>query len=76
VRDGGTSTFLAGDTSYSQQLLLDGGLDGVAGDEDQARQTTQNILQYLRTESAIYLPSHDTEAADRLAQKDVVSFPA
>ncbi len=60
------SYFLAGDTSYTQQLLLEKQIDGVSPDEDTARQTMQKILDYAGEHRTIYLPSHDPEAVQRL----------
>ena len=41
---GSPSLFLAGDTSYNQQLLIAGKVDGVSPDEDVARQTLSRIM--------------------------------
>lgn len=65
--------FLAGDTSYTQQLLLEKQIDGVSPDEDTARQTMQKILDYAEERPTIYLPSHDPEAVERLEEKVTVS---
>ena len=66
VQDGSVSTFLAGDTSYTQKLLLDGVVDGVSGNDKVAQQTIQRIQKYLNSVPTIYLPSHDSEAVTRL----------
>lgn len=60
------SYFLAGDTSYTQQLLLEKQIDGVTPDEAIARQTMQKILDYAGERPTVYLPSHDPEAVQRL----------
>jgi glyoxylase-like metal-dependent hydrolase (beta-lactamase superfamily II) len=73
VKEGSTSTFLAGDTSYTQQLLLDGVVDGVSESDDAAKQTIGRIQMYLSSVPTIYLPSHDPEAVTRLENKSVVS---
>jgi len=66
VQDGSVGTFLAGDTSYTQKLLLDGVVDGVSGNDKVAQQTIQRIQKYLNSVPTIYLPSHDSEAVTRL----------
>jgi N-acyl homoserine lactone hydrolase len=43
VQDGGTAYFLAGDTSYNEQLMLAGKLDGVSADEQVSRATLDAI---------------------------------
>ena len=72
VQDGSTSTFLAGDTSYTQQLLLDGVVDGVSESDDAAKQTIGHIQTYLTSVPTIYLPSHDPESVTRLENGTVV----
>ena len=76
VQEGSVSTFLAGDTSYTQQLLLDGVVDGVSGSDAQAQQTIQRIQNYLYSVPTIYLPSHDPEAVTRLTNRSVVPVPS
>jgi len=41
----------------------------VSSDEDTARQTVQNILDYAGERPTIYLPSHDPAAVQRLEDK-------
>jgi glyoxylase-like metal-dependent hydrolase (beta-lactamase superfamily II) len=74
VNDGSESTFLAGDTSYTQQLLLDGVVDGVSESDEVAIQTIQCIQRYLHSVPTIYLPSHDPEAVTRLKNHAVASW--
>jgi glyoxylase-like metal-dependent hydrolase (beta-lactamase superfamily II) len=69
----GLSLFFAGDASYTQQLLLDQIVDGVAQDEAKSRQTLKLILQYVQEFPTVYLPSHDPDAALRLAERSIVS---
>ena len=64
---GEPSIFIAGDTSYTQELLEQGVVDGVSPDEDVARQTNQRILALAREQPIVYLPSHDPNSANRLA---------
>jgi N-acyl homoserine lactone hydrolase len=61
------SYFLAGDASYTQELMLREQIDGVATDRQTARQTLKNIHAFCRTTPTVYLPSHDPDTPDRLA---------
>ncbi len=63
---GTLSVLLAGDTSYTQDLLLAGKVDGVSPNEELARQTLRNIRELARQQPLVYLPSHDTESELRL----------
>lgn len=63
--------FFAGDASYSQQLMLDQAIDGVAPKERLARETLRRIAQYVEEQPTVYLPSHDPEAARRLKDRTV-----
>ena len=76
VKDGNESIFLAGDTSYTQQLLLNGVIDGVSESDEVARKTIQRIQKYLHSVQTIYLPSHDPEAVTRLTNHAIVSGPS
>lgn len=58
--------FLAGDTSYTQQLLLDRKVDGVSPDEEVSLNTIQKIIEYGENRPTIYLPTHDPESGKRL----------
>ena len=70
------SIFIAGDTSYTEELLKQGVVDGVSPDEAVARQTNQRILALARERPLVYLPSHDPESADRLARLAALTPPA
>jgi glyoxylase-like metal-dependent hydrolase (beta-lactamase superfamily II) len=72
VRDGDPAFFLAGDTSYTEQTLVENAVDGVSPDEHVARETQRQILAYARDVPMVYLPSHDPAAAARLAARQVV----
>jgi N-acyl homoserine lactone hydrolase len=67
--------FLAGDTSYTQRLMLEEAVDGVAPDEQVSRQTLQRIHAYTQQVPTVYLPSHDPEARARLVHRQTVLFP-
>jgi glyoxylase-like metal-dependent hydrolase (beta-lactamase superfamily II) len=68
VVQGDPSVFIAGDTSYTQELLQGHVVDGVSPDEDVARTTIERILALGRERPLVYLPSHDPLSADRLAR--------
>lgn len=73
LKNEGRSILLAGDTSYTEQYLLDQVMDGVSPDEQAARQTLQRLLSYLQATPTIYLPSHDPESAQRLTARQVTN---
>jgi N-acyl homoserine lactone hydrolase len=75
VREEGLSIFLAGDTSYTEHLMLEQAVDGVSANEQAARQTLKRIQTYAHTTPTVYLPSHDPEAKERLSQRQIVLFP-
>ena len=75
VRLAEVTYFLAGDTSYTQALMLEGAVDGVAPDEDAARDTLRRIRALARQEPLVYLPTHDPEAAKRLLTTQTVPAP-
>lgn len=66
VKADGISYFLAGDTTYTQDLLLERHPDGVSPDAEVAIRTMDKVLRYAKTEPTIYLPSHDPLCRDRL----------
>jgi glyoxylase-like metal-dependent hydrolase (beta-lactamase superfamily II) len=75
VREGGTTLFLAGDTSYSQELMLQQRVDGLSPDEETARKTLRQVLRFVSQQPTVYLPAHDPQSAARLSNREVVSAP-
>jgi N-acyl homoserine lactone hydrolase len=73
VEEDDQSVFLAGDTSYSQSLMVDGAIDGVTPDVRGARETLDRIREFTRLQPVVYLPSHDPEAGERLAARATVT---
>lgn len=69
VERGDHALFLAGDAAYSQDLLLRDAIDGVGPDPAAQRETHRRILEFAKRVPAIFLPSHDPEAAYRLEHK-------
>ena len=70
--EGPCSVFFAGDASYTQDLMLEGAVDGVAPDERAARDTLGRIGEFTRRRPTVYLPAHDGEAASRLDARQAV----
>jgi len=68
VEDGDTAVFIAGDASYSEATMLAGAIDGVSDDEGQARATLAAIRAFAEARPTVYLPAHDPDAAERLAE--------
>jgi glyoxylase-like metal-dependent hydrolase (beta-lactamase superfamily II) len=64
--------FLAGDASYTQDLMLAEHIDGVSNDRQTARLTLKRVHAFCRLTPTVYLPSHDPEVPDRLANRQLV----
>ena len=73
VEEEGRSLFLAGDTSYSEALMVEGAVDGVALDVSAARETLDRIRELARQRPVVYLPAHDPNTPERLESRQVVS---
>jgi N-acyl homoserine lactone hydrolase len=69
VEDGDHAVFLAGDSSYTEDALLRGVVDGVGPDEAAERLTHERIRAYAAQAPTVYLPTHDPETAARLAER-------
>jgi N-acyl homoserine lactone hydrolase len=72
VQDGDHSVFLAGDSSYTQDALLGGVVDGVGPDEAAERLTHERILAYAAETPTVYLPAHDPETQGRLGARQTI----
>jgi glyoxylase-like metal-dependent hydrolase (beta-lactamase superfamily II) len=66
VVDGSPAIFLAGDASYTEELLVARRLDGVSPNGQFALQTMDRILSFATERPLVYLPSHDPDAENRL----------
>jgi len=73
VQDGDMAFFLAGDASYSEDLMLSGKIDGVSADEHVAFATLAAIKRFTQGHATVYLPTHDPESATRLTNRSVVA---
>ena len=74
VEEDDRSVFIAGDSSYTEELMLRGAVDGVAPDESAARLTLERIRAYAAATPTVYLPSHDPASAARLSERRVVEL--
>lgn len=64
--------FLAGDTSYTEQLLLDKRVDGVSLRPRRSRRTLERIRRFAMEQPVVYLPSHDPQSVLRLQTQQVL----
>ena len=72
VDDGDVSILLAGDTSYTQDLMVAGKLDGVNSNAAVTAATLSTIQQFARQRPTVYLPTHDPDSGGRFASRQVV----
>ena len=73
VKVDGISYFIAGDTSYIEELLLERHPDGVSPNVEAAIGSMDKILRYAEAEPTVYLPSHDPLSGDRLRHNQIVT---
>jgi glyoxylase-like metal-dependent hydrolase (beta-lactamase superfamily II) len=73
VDRGDHHVLLCGDASYDLAQLLDRHVDGVSPDAGVALATIDTILAHARSHPTVILPSHDPDAARRLAAVEVSS---
>jgi len=66
VETGDAFVIIAGDASYTQQLMLEGQVDGVAPDPSASRATHARLRAMVAERSATYLPTHELESVARL----------
>jgi glyoxylase-like metal-dependent hydrolase (beta-lactamase superfamily II) len=66
---------LGGDSSYSEQQLLDLHPDGVSVSPRAAVTSMRTIIAHARRHPTVYLPSHDPDAAARLSERRVLATP-
>jgi glyoxylase-like metal-dependent hydrolase (beta-lactamase superfamily II) len=72
-RPGEPDLLLAGDASFTEQVMLDGVVDGVAIDARAARETLARLQRHTRSRPTVYLPAHDPRSADRFAAGQTVA---
>ena len=76
LEEGDKSILFAGDTSYTEQLMIEGKVDGVSPDVDAARLSLSRIQEFVKQRDVVYLPSHDPDSAQRLAERRTVPAPS
>jgi len=76
VRDEDVTYFLAGDTSYTDESLLEKQADGVSPSKSVTLNTFDKILEFCRSEPTVYLPTHDPKSTERLERKETLSADA
>jgi N-acyl homoserine lactone hydrolase len=69
VEDGDHAVMIAGDSSYSEELMLRGIVDGVSPDEAVAQLTHERIRAFAAQTPTVYLVAHDPETPVRLAER-------
>jgi N-acyl homoserine lactone hydrolase len=72
VEDRDHTVFLGGDSSYTQDLMLRGIVDGVGADEEAERLTHERIRVFAAENPTVYLVAHDPDSAARLAERQLV----
>lgn len=72
IDEGDHRVLLAGDTSYTEDLLLRGVIDGVGPDEQGERIAHQRVRAYAATHPTVYLVAHDPGTGVRLAERRVL----
>lgn len=75
VREEHLSILLAGDASYTEELMLEQVIDGVSFNEQVSLQTLRRIREYVRAFPTVYLPSHDAASVERLSLRQTVQLP-
>jgi glyoxylase-like metal-dependent hydrolase (beta-lactamase superfamily II) len=68
-----TWVLLAGDTSYTEALMVAGKVDGVSPDATVSRATLSAIRRFTLERRTGYLPTHDPDSGARLAARQVVT---
>jgi glyoxylase-like metal-dependent hydrolase (beta-lactamase superfamily II) len=68
VRHAGVNYFLAGDTTYTEQALLERQVDGISPRPGRSLRTIDRILAYAAAQPTVYLPTHDPASVRRLAE--------
>ena len=72
LRRGGISYIFAGDAVYNQGQLLAGELAGAHMDARRAADSIERLRAFIRNNPTVLLPSHDPDAARRLAENEIV----
>ena len=68
--DGERRIVFVGDAAYSQENLLAGRVDGISPKAAIARDTMARLAALAAERPTVLLPTHDPDAADRLARNE------
>ena len=68
VRMGEELVILAGDASYTEQLMLETRPDGVTRHPRTAAHTLRDLRELCHRQPTVYLPTHDPDSVERLAR--------
>lgn len=72
IDDEGRHVIIAGDATDSLEQLRSVRVDAIAPKPAVHRATMERILTHAHTHPTVYLPSHDPEAAERLARGELI----
>jgi glyoxylase-like metal-dependent hydrolase (beta-lactamase superfamily II) len=73
VDDGDHSVLLAGDASYTQELMLRGIVDGVSPSDAVARLTHERIRAFAASTPLVYAVAHDPDTGARIAHRQTIA---
>jgi glyoxylase-like metal-dependent hydrolase (beta-lactamase superfamily II) len=76
VQDGDHAVLLAGDASYTEELMVRGIVDGPSPEDAVARLTHRRIRELAAATPTVYLVAHDPGTATRLAERRTVAAAA
>jgi N-acyl homoserine lactone hydrolase len=72
--EGEQLVLFAGDTSYDQEMLVEGAIDGVSPKPKEARDTMRRIRELAADRPTVYLPGHDREGERRLSEREPLTI--
>jgi glyoxylase-like metal-dependent hydrolase (beta-lactamase superfamily II) len=71
----GIAYVIAGDTSYTEALMVAGQVDGVSAADATAQATLGSLKRLAADRPMVYLPTHDPESAERLSRRRLTATP-
>jgi len=74
--DGDLPILLAGDASYTQDLMIEGKVDGVSLSAAESLGTLAAIREFASLRPTVYLPTHDPKSGARLCERKTVPSTA
>ncbi len=73
VEEGEHAVLLVGDSSYTQDLMLRGVVDGVSPDDAVAKETHRRIRALAAETPTVYLVAHDHQTGVRLVDRQTIN---